>query len=106
MAWSGCAIMTATRQPEGTPPPASLRHRVGRGLVVGVLLALVPKCGVCLLTYLGMGALLGLGGPELCGAADDSSGVFLTIASAVAFTLLAGALFCTWRRHAGNRTGG
>ena len=31
------------------------------------LLALTPKCLLCLLAYAGLGAALGLGGPELCG---------------------------------------
>lgn len=38
-----------------------------------MLLALVPKCGLCVLGYLGLGAALGLGGPEICGAIGGPS---------------------------------
>ncbi|MBI3884126.1 MAG: hypothetical protein HY302_00085 [Opitutae bacterium] len=31
------------------------------------LLALTPKCVLCVAAYVGLGAALGLGGPELCG---------------------------------------
>ena len=44
------------------------------GLAVGACLALVPKCLLCVLAYAGLGAALGLGGPELCGAAGDAAG--------------------------------
>ncbi len=37
-------------------------------------LALAPKCALCLLAYAGLGTALGLGGPEICGATNDSSG--------------------------------
>lgn len=31
-----------------------------------------PKCALCLLAYAGLGTAFGLGGPELCGAAETS----------------------------------
>jgi hypothetical protein len=34
------------------------------------LLALAPKCLLCAAAYVGLGAALGLGGPELCGATN------------------------------------
>ena len=37
------------------------------------LLALAPKCLLCLAGYVGLGAALGLGGPELCGAPAGGS---------------------------------
>ena len=39
------------------------------------LLALTPKCVFCVLAYVGLGAALGLSGPELCGAASSNSPV-------------------------------
>lgn len=43
------------------------RHRC-RWLATGALLALAPKCLLCVLAYAGIGTALGLGGPEICGA--------------------------------------
>lgn len=37
-------------------------------LAAGALLVLVPKCLLCAAAYAGLGAALGLGGPEICGA--------------------------------------
>jgi hypothetical protein len=36
-----------------------------------LLIALTPKCLLCVLGYAGLGATLGLAGPELCGATRD-----------------------------------
>ena len=44
------------------------RLRGWRWLVSGAALALAPKCLLCLAAYAGIGAALGLGGPEICGA--------------------------------------
>jgi len=45
-------------------------------LAAAALLALAPKCVLCLLACAGIGTAWGLGGPEFCGAADASrSGV-------------------------------
>ena len=55
--------------------PESLRQRLvrARGWVVPVALcALAPKCALCVLAYAGLGAALGLGGRELCGATGDA----------------------------------
>jgi len=52
------------------------------------LLALMPKCLLCLAAYAGLGAALGLGGPEICGAPSG-----LTMSPwALAFSLSAVAL--------------
>lgn len=48
-----------------------LASRVGRAvrwLLPTALLALTPKCLLCVAAYVGLGAALGLGGPEMCGA--------------------------------------
>ena len=43
-------------------------RRPARWLPGVALLALTPKCLLCAAAYLGLGAALGLGGPEICGA--------------------------------------
>jgi len=43
-------------------------------LIPTALLALAPKCFLCVLAYAGLGATLGLGGPEICGAPGDATG--------------------------------
>lgn len=48
---------------------AELRRRGCRPLASVALLALAPKCAVCLLAYAGLGAALGLRRAEICGAA-------------------------------------
>jgi hypothetical protein len=42
-------------------------------LLPATLLALTPKCLLCLAAYAGIGAALGLGGPEICGATESSA---------------------------------
>ena len=51
--------------------PGRWRLRLPRWLLPTALLALVPKCVLCVLAYAGIGAL-GWGGPELCGASPAS----------------------------------
>lgn len=55
------------------PPPSRVNGAV-RWLLPAALLALVPKCVLCVLAYAGLGAALGFGGPEICGGptATDS----------------------------------
>jgi hypothetical protein len=43
--------------------------RWGAGATV---LALMPKCLLCAMAYVGLGAALGLTGPELCGATPSA----------------------------------
>jgi len=45
-----------------------------RWLVPAALLALTPKCFLCLAAYLGLGAALGLSRPEICSAASSGFG--------------------------------
>lgn len=78
-------------------PLAELLHRVRAHPVRWALpaagLALAPKCLLCLAAYAGVGTLLGLAGPEICGAAPGdrwSAPVILTLAGALGLLLLAG----------------
>jgi hypothetical protein len=57
--------MTATNRPRRR---GDLRRGAWRWLAPAALLALAPKCLLCVLAYAGLGAALGLGGPEICGA--------------------------------------
>jgi hypothetical protein len=47
--------------------------RAVRWLLPAALLALTPKCLLCLAAYAGFGTALGLGGPEMCGASAGSA---------------------------------
>ena len=60
MAWNGSATTTATTM---RSPSA---ENVRRWAMSCLLLVLVPKCLLCAAAWLGV--LLGLVGPELCGA--------------------------------------
>jgi hypothetical protein len=53
--------------------PRRLAKRTRHWLLPAALLALVPKCVLCLLAYTGLGIALGLGGPELCGGTTASA---------------------------------
>ena len=53
------------------PPPSRVNGAV-RWLLPAALLALVPKCVLCLIAYAGLGAALGVGGPEICGASPST----------------------------------
>ena len=50
-----------------------LGQRTARWLAGLALMVAVPKCFLCVLAYAGLGAALGLGGPELCGGPAVSS---------------------------------
>lgn len=50
----------------------SVYRRAARWLIPAALLALTPKCVLCVLAYVGLGTALGLGGPEWCGASTNS----------------------------------
>lgn len=61
-----------------SPPRAEVfssnrARRAVRWLWPAALLAVAPKCVLCLVAYAGLGAALGLGGPELCGAVADET---------------------------------
>lgn len=70
-------------------PRAELLRRSSavRCLLSATLLALAPKCLACLWAYAGLGAALGFGGRELCGAPTSSPAAWLT-----SFALAAAAL--------------
>ncbi len=70
MACNGSATTTAM---PAQPPLVERARRLRRWLVPAALLALVPKCVLCVLAYTGLGVALGLGGPELCGAPVEVS---------------------------------
>lgn len=53
-------------------PRAEFSRRAARWLLSVSLLALAPKCGLCMLAYVGLGATLGAGGVELCGAVAET----------------------------------
>jgi hypothetical protein len=69
-------------------PRIEFSRRAVRWFLPTALLALTPKCLLCLATYAGLGAALGLGGPEICGASADSSSSW---ASSLAWVGVAGA---------------
>ncbi|MFA6289027.1 MAG: hypothetical protein WC661_16720 [Opitutaceae bacterium] len=55
------------------PSRAEFSRRAVRWLWPAALLALAPKCLLCVLAYAGLGAVLGLGSQEVCGASDGST---------------------------------
>ena len=75
-------------------PPEVRRFARGRGwLFPAALLALAPKCVLCVLAYAGLGALLGLSGPELCGGTADPVGHSAVWLSASAGAAIIGVFF-------------
>jgi hypothetical protein len=61
------------------------------------LLALAPKCLLCAAGYLGLGAALGLTGPELCGATPRTAPAWMP--AALAAGAVAAAVVVRWRRR-------
>jgi hypothetical protein len=55
-------------------PPIKFSRRAAGWFLPTALFALMPKCLLCVVAYAGLGALLGLGGPEICGASAGSPG--------------------------------
>ncbi|MFT3869515.1 MAG: hypothetical protein QM715_13760 [Nibricoccus sp.] len=74
--------MIATLSPPMSPQLTNIFRRTRRWLLPAALLALTPKCFLCLVGYAGLGTALGLGDPEICGASFD-----ITWASALLFLL-------------------
>jgi hypothetical protein len=70
-------------------PRPEFSRRAVRWLLPAALLALTPKCILCVLAYTGIGVALGLGGPEICGASD---GLPVSWSSMLAWLGVAGAL--------------
>jgi hypothetical protein len=72
--------------------PENLRQRLvgARGwLIPTALLALAPKCFLCLLAYVGLGTALGLGGPEICGTTDSTTHYWIACVLLLAVTTAA-----------------
>jgi hypothetical protein len=70
-------------------PRIEFSRRAVRWLLPTALLALTPKCLLCVLAYAGLGAAFGLGGPEICGASAGSPAWW---ASSLAWLGVAGGL--------------
>ena len=81
------------------PPLSDSLRRLRGWLIPAALLALTPKCVLCLLAYAGMGGALGLSGPELCGATDGPTGYGLPVVLGAALGS-AGLAVAAWRRQA------
>lgn len=79
--------------------PASIRW-----LVSAAALALMPKCLLCAAAYLGLGAALGLGTPELCGGSRPGPTPWTWAASAGALAVSFVVLPWLHRRMVRSRT--
>lgn len=62
-----------------SPTRTEFSRRACRWLWPAALLALMPKCLLCVLAYAGLGATLGLGGPEICGGSTSSSILWFSV---------------------------
>jgi LPXTG-motif cell wall-anchored protein len=69
------------------------------GLVPAVLLALAPKCFLCVAAYLTAGAALRFGGPELCGAPAGGAGHWTMWLPALGLAVGAVGFFAFGRRR-------
>jgi hypothetical protein len=78
-------------------------RRAARWLVPAALLALAPKCVVCVAAYAGFGMALGLGGPEFCGVDTGSEAAWVSSLAWLGFASGLGALgfFANCRRGDG-----
>jgi hypothetical protein len=74
-----------------------LFRRAVRWLWPAALLALTPKCVLCLLAYAGIGTALGLGGPEICGVASGTMSPW--VSSFVLVGVTVGVIVHYTRRH-------
>ena len=81
-------------------PPSAHGHRLRGWLIPAALLALSPKCVLCLLAYAGIAGALSFGGPELCGATDNATGYWTMGLLVAGGTLGLVGIFGRWRRHA------
>ena len=74
------------------------RSAVVRWLLSATLLAFAPKCLACIWAYAGLGAALGFGGRELCGASASSLDSWLASFALAVIALLARGIFIVRRR--------
>lgn len=65
-------IATSMRPPPTADRTARHGTRWRQVVLPAVVFALVPKCMLCGLAYLGLGTLLGLTGSELCGGGTST----------------------------------
>jgi hypothetical protein len=82
---------------------AEILRRSSRWATAAVVLALTPKCMLCLAAYVGLGTALGLSAPELCGAPADSpsSWAWILVVLGIALGILG--LLARGRWHARGR---
>lgn len=79
-------------------------RRLTQVLVAAVLAAVAPKCALCLYGYVGAGAVLGWGGPEVCGSLASPSAL-TALGSAMAGSAVATAGWWLHQRRARRREG-
>jgi hypothetical protein len=90
--------MTVMNQQNQSTPAKPLTGYV-RWLLPAALLALMPKCLLCLAAYAGIGAALGLGGPEICGASSRTMGLWVCSLALGGLALGVTALYIRHRRR-------
>jgi hypothetical protein len=76
-------------------PRPDTRKRAVRWLLPVSLLALLPKCALCVIAYLGLGTALGLTGSprvELCAASPQASATWSALLAWLGATGVAGAI--------------
>ena len=70
-------------------PFAERVRRAVRWLWPAAVLAIAPKCLLCVLGYAGLATALGLGGPEICGGSGGASSSCIVWVSAAGVTVYA-----------------
>src|SRR5262249_33257862 len=72
-------------------------RRVVHWVPAAAIVALAPKCFVCLVAYTSLGTGLGLrlGGPELCGAAKSAPDISV-LSFAIVGVAIGGLAVCRW----------
>jgi hypothetical protein len=85
--------MTVTTSPPMSSRLREFSRRSARWLLPAALLALVPKCLLCVLAYTGLGVALGFGGPEICGASTSIVGGWTVWLSALGLAVFATGIF-------------
>jgi hypothetical protein len=84
---------------------AEALRRPFRPLATAALVALAPKCMVCVLAYAGIGALLGIRSPEICGAASGPRTPWETLPTAIGVALGIIAVFAVVRSRRSSSRG-
>ncbi len=82
-----------------SPRRVEIIRRSSGWLTAAALLTLVPKCVLCAAAYVGLGAALGLGGPELCGGSSSPTVPWALRLSALVVTLGVISLVTSFRCH-------